>query len=162
MALGVCDIFLFSVIASEMCYFFSVPLLCYAGLSAAGARAGTSSGGKKPSSAQRKASVPLPQLNPRMNSLHCPSHGARRRITRVDSKQRGTVEQAEACALHRLQSEHSHLLLSPVVVSSIRALSLFLFFLPPFHCCRSVHAYVSGMSVTLSACQIAYQTGVGC
>lgn len=38
---------LFSVIASEMCYFFSVPLLCYAGLSAAGARAGTSSGGKK-------------------------------------------------------------------------------------------------------------------
>ncbi|KAA8586444.1 hypothetical protein FQN60_000280 [Etheostoma spectabile] len=34
-----------------------------------------------------------------MNSLHCPSHGARRRITRVDSKQRGTVERAELCAL---------------------------------------------------------------
>lgn len=57
---------------------------------------------KKPSSAQWKASVPLPQLNLRMNSLHCPSHGARRRITRVDSKQRGTVERAEPCTLHQL------------------------------------------------------------
>lgn len=49
MALGVRGTFLFSVIASEMCYFFSlsVPLLWYAGLSAAGARAGISSGGKK-------------------------------------------------------------------------------------------------------------------
>lgn len=47
--LSVRGIFLFSVIASEMCYFFSVPLSCYAGLSAAGARA---AGGKKPSSAQ--------------------------------------------------------------------------------------------------------------
>ncbi|KAF0038676.1 hypothetical protein F2P81_009160 [Scophthalmus maximus] len=44
-----------------------------------------------------------------MNSLHCPSHGARRRITRVDSKQRSTVERAEAYALHQLYSEQSHL-----------------------------------------------------
>lgn len=98
----------------EKCAIFfslSVLLLCYTGRSTVGARAGTSrrERGKKTSSTQWKASVLLPQLNPQMNSLHCPSPGARRRITRVDSKQRGTVERAEPCALHQLQAQHSHL-----------------------------------------------------
>ncbi|KAM7374795.1 hypothetical protein PAMP_007432 [Pampus punctatissimus] len=48
-----------------------------------------------------------------MNSLHRLSHGARRRITRVDSKQRGTVE---PCAPHQLHSQHSHLRFSPAMV----------------------------------------------
>lgn len=93
---------------------FSVLLLCYAGLSTVGARAvsgeeGGEGGKEKPSRAQWKASELLPQLNLRMNSLLCPSHRARRRITPADSKQRGTVERAEACALHQLHSQHSHL-----------------------------------------------------
>lgn len=71
--------------------------------------------GKKTSRAQWKASVLLPQLNLQMNSLHCPSHRARRRITRADLKQRGTVERAEPGALHGLYSEHFHL---PSFVSS--------------------------------------------
>lgn len=89
-------------------------------------------GGGKASSAQWKASVPLPQLNPQMNSLHCPSHGARRRITRVDSKQRSTVERAEAYALHQLYSEQSHLSFS--CLGKWDGDFLFYFILLFFHC----------------------------
>lgn len=104
--------FSFIILITNEMWRFPLPLsLCYAGLRAAGTlaqqhkqREGGREGGREKSPPAHSEKRLCRYLSWTLEWTRCTplSHGARRRITRVDSKQRGTVGWAEPCAPHRL------------------------------------------------------------